>query len=403
MLFVAFVAHATVQVMCRSVRRARPRFHAGTLLRGAAAACEPGTGQTRGALAHGPSPTSAPSRSRALVASIALVALSAGPARAGCDAAALRFERLGPQLWLLRAHAAESTPANGGFTSNLVLARDGARTWLVGSGPTPAFGARVACAVRERFGVAVTDVIDPWPHPELVMGNAAFDGARLWAAAPVAEAMRTQCPRCVARLRERIGVAGDGLDERAVRVPAALPQDAPGRGTIGPWRWQVVARGTDAPATLLRHAPSNVALAHGLLWVGAAPDLRDASLASMREATRTLRGAARRDGVARWVGEQGPPGGVGDLERQQRYWHALQRALDAAIAAGRDDAARPVALPGLARGDVSRHALNWQRAWREREQRWLDAQRAHDGRGADGAAGVPAPRAPESRGEPARR
>lgn len=312
-------------------------------------------------------------------------------ARARCDGAALRFEHVAPQVWLLRAHAGESTPVNGGFTSNLVLVRDGTRTWLVGSGPTPSFGARVACAVRRRFGVAVTDVIDPWPHPELVMGNAAFDGARRWAAAPVAEAMRSQCPRCVARLRARIGSAGEGLDEHAVRVPAALPESAPGRGTIGPWQWQLAWRGPDAPAVWLRHVPTRVTLAPGLLWVGAVPDLRDASLASMREATQALQSAARRAAASRWVGEQGPPAGATAWRRQKQYLDALQRALDAAIAAGRDDAGRPAALREVGANDGPRHALNWQRAWREREQHWLDTH------GAGRTQGEPATRGPTHR------
>ena len=66
-----------------------------------------------------------------------------------------RLLALGPDLWRIEARVADADSD----TAQLVLAADGQRLWLVGSGPTPAFGAALACAVRGGLGQSVTDVL----------------------------------------------------------------------------------------------------------------------------------------------------------------------------------------------------------------------------------------------------
>ncbi|MEY4753526.1 MAG: hypothetical protein RJA44_1201, partial [Pseudomonadota bacterium] len=71
----------------------------------------------------------------------------------------IKLQPLGPGLWLVPGQDGDSQAANRGLISNLLLLADGPRTWLLGSGPSAAFGAALACRVRTELGRRITDVI----------------------------------------------------------------------------------------------------------------------------------------------------------------------------------------------------------------------------------------------------
>lgn len=290
-------------------------------------------------------------------------------AQAGCPAAlVVRFIPLGGGVWWVPAADGESSPANRGNVSNLLVARDGRRLWLVGSGPSPAFGRALACRARQHFGRAVTDVIDSWARAELVLGNAGFPAARLWAHREVAAAMGEQCPHCIERLRERIGPAATDLGEQPARLPARLLDGAQGR--LGPFDWWALPRAAGRITTVWRHRASGVTSAHGLLWFDGPPDGRDAALQTLAESTARLAGKVTAG--TRWIGEQGPPGPADAPLLQAAYWHALLGAAARGVAAG-ELAGDVPDMPGwpAALVDHPRHPLNWQRAWRQAEDRLL--------------------------------
>lgn len=300
----------------------------------------------------------------------------AGPASSGTDAPdcsgpALPWVALAPQVWLVPGEAGEPAPANGGRVANLIVVRDGTRVWLVGSGPSPAVGEALGCMVRRSVGRPVSDIIHPRAQPELVLGSAAFPAARLWAAQPVADAMRRHCPACVQGLRERLGAADASLQHSAVRLPRHLLQGEAGR--LGPFDWRLLPRGGRSPTLVLRHRASGLWIAHGLLWAGAVPVLRDAALHPMLESTRALAGWVGAAGV---VGEQGGRADAAAVARQAAYWEALRSRVQAAVERGALETAASdaLALPEFAAldGHAERHPLNVQRAWREAEQAWLD-------------------------------
>ncbi|WP_157991458.1 hypothetical protein [Caldimonas tepidiphila] len=296
---------------------------------------------------------------------------AASPSTPACTGPALPWAELAPGVWLVPGEGGEPAPGNGGRVANLVVVRQGARVWLLGSGPTPAAGAALACEVRRRLGRPVSDVVNPRAQPELVLGNAAFPGARLWAAEPVARAMRRHCPACVEALAQRIGPAGAALDERAVRLPQRLLRGSAGR--LGPFDWRLLPRGGRSPTLVLRHRASGLWIAHGLLWAGAVPELRDAELAPLREGTRALLALVGPAGV---VGEQGGPAGAAALREHLAYWEALDAKVRAAVERGALESAASdaLALPEFAHLPhyAERHPLNVQRAWRQAEQAWLD-------------------------------
>lgn len=288
------------------------------------------------------------------------------------DAPAL--QRIATGVWRIAAARGEANESNRGVTIQLLLVRDGARLWLVGSGPTPAFGAALDCAVRRTLGRRVTDVINTRAAPELALGNAAFGGARLWALPEVIDAMRTRCEACRERLARRLGATDVSLRPEDIRVP--LRPVAPRRamaGRLGPFDWRKLARAPGERALVLRHRASQIVVAQGLLWADDVPDLRDTRSDSLLASLRTLQ---RLSIGARLVGEQGGVTQPAAIAVNIAYLEALRRAVDAALARGdvQGAAGLGIDLPAFAElpGYAARHPLNVQHVWHELERLSFD-------------------------------
>ena len=308
----------------------------------------------------------------------------------------VRCRRLDRQLQLLEAQDADPSPANGGFTSSLVAVEDGRRLWLVGAGPTP----QAAQGVREALGRPVTDLVFTRPHGPLTLGAAAFGSARRWALGATAAAMARDCGRCRVQLAQALGAeAAASLLPGLVRLPDHRI-DAWGRrsGRLGPFHWLVLPRAATTPVLVLKLAGSRWWLAQGLVWPGSVPDLRGTDAAVIAASWRRLHEAMEPGDLV--IGERGDPGGRGELARHGRYLQVLQRAVDAALAAGHSAgevalegpwAAGPAAggargaqgaqgaqgvlgaqgAPAAQAAQATQHALNVQRVWRTREEAWL--------------------------------
>jgi hypothetical protein len=313
---------------------------------------------------------------RAWRASLAagLLTLAAGPAAAqACPAGAPVLQPLAPGVWRVPADDGDANAANRGQVSNLLVVADGPRLWLLGSGPSPAAGARLACVLRRDLGRDATDVVSPWPRPELVLGVAGLPGApRHWAQADVADAMAARCAGCADRLRARLGAAAAELGPDPIRLPAE--RLAGDQGRLGPFGWWRLDRDPGHPVTVWR-----LVLADGtpLWWSpgllnGSGPaDGRDAHLPGLQAALAALVALVAGDGPrARHLGEQGGVQDAGLPARQQAYWLALAATVRAAQDAGRLESDPAPAWDGLPAGWAAHpwHALNWQRAWREVEQ-----------------------------------
>jgi hypothetical protein len=274
-------------------------------------------------------------------------------------------------LWWVRAERGDADANNRGVVSNLLIVRDGRRVWAVGSGPSPAFGRALGCVVRREIGHAITDVISPWPRPELVLGAAGLPQARHWAHADVAQAMRRQCARCVMRLRQRLGSAAADLGpaKSNVRLPEQWLRGL--HGQLGSLDWWRLQRAPGVPVTVWQVRGRGVLTAHGLLWAGDAPDLRDSRVETMRAATAQL--ALIAGDATTLLGEQGEPARAGELEAHIAYWSALDAEVRNAQSRGDDATTVPTTLPGVdaSRTKGSAHALNWQRAWRHAEDEAL--------------------------------
>jgi hypothetical protein len=274
---------------------------------------------------------------------------------AGADAPVLH--RVGVDVWRIDAARGEPLESNRGVTIQSLLARDGMRLWLVGSGPTPAFGAALACAVKRTLGSAVTD------------------GARVWALPDVIDAMRVRCEACRERLAMRLGAAGASLQPEQVRVPnMPIARRGVSAGRLGPFAWRAFERAPGERVLVLRHRASGLVVAQGLLWAGDVPDLRDTRsdtlLASLRALDRFSRGA-------QLLGEQGGVAGRSAIAAHIAYIEAVRAAVEEMLDRGEVQGATGAGmeLPAFAAlpSYADRHVLNVQHVWRELELRSFDA------------------------------
>lgn len=288
------------------------------------------------------------------------------------------MERLDRGLWLVPAERGLSDAANAGRVSQLMLVRDHERLWLVGSGPSPAFGAALACAIRRDIGRPVTDLVNTRAAPELAMGNIAFGGARRWALADVARAMEQHCETCLQHLAARLGASGRSLEPALIRTPDATVGAAAARhGRLGPFEWLALERAPHERVLVLRLRSRRWVFAQGLLWAGDLPNLAETRSASLLASWRELRRYAR---GARLLGEQGGIGQASDLDRHMAYLDALRAAVREHLSRADVDGAAGfgVDLPAYSAlpGYPVLHPLNLQRVWRELEPEMFAPARA---------------------------
>lgn len=316
------------------------------------------------------------------------------PARAVCEAQSttrtgpvVSIEAVAPDVWRVPVAGEESNPGNGGWVTQPVLVRDGTRLWLIGSGPTPAQGLRLRCAIERVLRRRVTDIVNTRAHPELALANVAFAGARVWALADVAHAMQEHCPRCLARLQQRIAppdrtTGDDSLRGAAIRLPdhllggepaAGKPDDSSGQ--LGPFRWWAFERAPGQRTLVLAHRPSGWIVAQGLVWPGGVPNLRETSIAPLMDSLRRLSALARSGhyGTAGVLGEQGKSGTAADIDRHLGYLTQLEQLTREALERGEAEGSTAIDMPAFANapGHAEYHALNRQRVWRELEEAWF--------------------------------
>jgi hypothetical protein len=307
----------------------------------------------------------------------AACATADGPTQPACPGPALNLQQLAPGVWRVPGLAGEADAANRGVVSNLLVVRDGARVWLLGAGPSPAVGRALGCQLKARTGWVVSDVIAPWPRPELVLGQSAFPAARLWAHDDVAAAMKERCPRCVARMRLRLAERAEDLGPDPIRSPTH--RMAGDSGQLGPFLWWRLRRAEATAVTVFRLRTQPLWTAHGLLWGDGPPDLRDAEPPVMATAFGQLAQWARRDGsAARWVPEQGPLLAADAPRQHADYLAGLGAAVRAAQQRGALETDPPARWPGAepVMFEGLRHDLNWQRAWHLMEDSSFEAPQA---------------------------
>jgi hypothetical protein len=301
-------------------------------------------------------------------------------ASAACPGPAPAWQRLSDTAWLVPGQLEEANASNRGQVLNQVLVQDGKRLWLVGAGATPAAARALGCHIEARFGQAVTDVVVPWARGEHALGLAGWPGTRTWAHAQVVISMRAQCVTCLKTLRDRLGEAAVDLGPSPIRLPQQHLHGE--RGRLGPWQWWALPRekagmGKRGSVALVMHL-SGTPLWLAPPWLGhdgAPPDARGADVALLLAGAQRLQSWARANAGSQWLAEQGGTADASAAQRVLRYWQAMDSSIDAALARG-ELPNTPLPLVDAA-GSLKawqqhpQHALNWQRAWRQAEDRLL--------------------------------
>ena len=301
------------------------------------------------------------------------------PATLAAKAQPLHWQALSAGLHLLGAHVGDASPENRGFVAHLLLAVEPRTLWLVGSGPSPVFGAAVRASLERRWPGRAIELISPWAHPETVLGVAGLRPARHWAHGAVAEQMAQRCEGCLQRLAQRMGPAA--VDLQSEGAPTGSPIRLPDpdrrlsglRGRLGPFEWWCLPRAADVTVTLWRSAASGLVFAPGLVATDGPPDGRDGDVEALKSSLQLLQADAKWSGSLRWLGQQGRMAGAESLGHTARYWQGLDEAAVLGLERGDDGFQAPESLPGVPPAWCRQplHALNWQRVWRQAESRWL--------------------------------
>lgn len=279
----------------------------------------------------------------------------------------LQLERVSRHVWRVAAARGEPGPGNGGRVSQLVVVEDGPRLWLLGAGPTPAFGRQLDALLHQQFGRGATDLVITRASPTLALGSAGMAAERAWALDDVARAMAQRCTPCLQHLRQQLGGVDESLHPALIRIPTQwLHLNAGAFARLGPFTAWALPRAAGDRALVLRHAEDRVMVAQGLLWIAGVPDLRDTDSSMMLASLQRLR---RLSAACQVLGEQGDVGRVRDIDRHLDYLAHLHQTIDCAQAQGRNEAEPAMLWPGFTpQGEDARlHAMNWQRVWRERE------------------------------------
>ncbi len=290
----------------------------------------------------------------------------------------MEFKPLSPRLWWVAGAPGEADANNRGHVANLLVGQSGGRLWVIGSGPSPVFGANLNCHLRSLTGQGVTDVISAWPSPESVSGVTGLGTAQHWGHEDVAQAMQQRCAGCIERLAHRMGVAAADLGANPIQLPQHRFSGTQGR--LGPWRWWRLWRGAGLPVTVWQWQNSPVRFAPGLLWDGTAPSGWDTEAAALAQASLAL-AQTPTDLVStgsglQWLGEQGGLMHPSAPKQHAHYWTELERLVQEAIDRGDDPSTPPALIQG--QEAISRspaHALNWQRTWRQLEEGSLQRSR----------------------------
>ncbi len=284
-----------------------------------------------------------------------------------------------PNVWVWPGDLADAHPGNQGRVStSVVLLRPGTAppgstptVTVVDPGPNLKAGQALAQAIRCRWGVSVTQVINTHAHAENVLANGALAPAGsavpVLATATTAQTMAARCPDCLRSLTQAVGA--EAMQDTQIVLPnATLHPGQPLPLTDRTWLVDEARHAHTQSDLLLWQPELKLLIAGGLVYRQRLPELAQGEL---------LNWVATLDRLARWqpqhvIGTQA--GDAQDLTHTRHYLCDLASAVWQAMELGLSPSeAHTIALPRYAAwaGYAERQSFNAQRAWRELEPRWM--------------------------------
>lgn len=303
-----------------------------------------------------------------------LLALLAGAWLVSLPASAHEAQRIAPGVYVLPGVLAEPDAKNAGRVVNtgFIVGRRG--VVVIDSGANLRQGKAILAAIRQVTRRPVILLIDTHPHPQNVLGNAAFARRRIpiLATAMTAEKMNERCPRCLEHLTASVGaeaMAGSEIVLPQQRITAETTVD------LGDRRVRVIPTGwghSEGDLVVLDE-PSGVLFTADLVYAGQIPHLSEARIEGWLKALDLLLTLPARQVVP----GRGPLGTPQAIEDFRRYLATLYACVVADYRAGRtlDETLNRLDLSEFHnwQGYAERHPLNIQHVWYEIERNDFDA------------------------------
>lgn len=284
-------------------------------------------------------------------------------------AGALDAVMLAPGAWVIPGLLAESNAENRGRVANIgILAgEDGAI--VIDSGASRLHGEELLAVAERLAGKPVRLLINTHPHPQNVLGNAAFAarGIPILASAQTRAMMAERCPRCLAALTEAIGAPA--MAGTTIVLPELTVTVSETRAVAGRRLRLILAGHAHSEGDLgVLDLDSGVLFSGDLVYRGQLPHMAESRIEGWLAALAAL----RREPAAMLVPGRGAPGALADLEPLAAYLAGLRERVAAAYAAGLslDETLERAAMPDFAtwEGYAARHARNVQHVYFELER-----------------------------------
>lgn len=268
---------------------------------------------------------------------------------------------------------AEANAGNRGRVVNIGIIAGTEGAIVVDSGASRLQGEEILAAAQRLAGKPVRLLINTHPHPQNVLGNAAFAalGIPILASEQTRARMAERCPRCLASIAEAVGsevMAGTAIVLPDLTLAATETRNVAGRRL----RLLVPGHAHSEGDLAVHDLDSGVLFSSDLVYRGQVPHLAEARIDGWLGALDVLRREP-----ARWlVPGRGAPGTLHDLEPFAEYLGSLRAHVAAAYAQGLslDEALERAVLRDFAtwEGYASRHARNVQHVYFELERAELD-------------------------------
>lgn len=282
---------------------------------------------------------------------------------------ALEAQRVAPGVYVIPGIVGDPSPENRGRVVNtsFIVGRTG--VIVIDSGANTHQGQAILATIRRVTRKPVKLLINTHPHPQNVLGNAAFAerGIAILATAVTAEKMNERCPRCLENLTASVGVEGM-RDTRIVLPQQTLDTDT--TLTAGGRRLRLIPTGwghSEGDLAVL-DSKTGVLFTADLVYAGQIPHFFEARVDGWLAALDTLAALP----VRTVVPGRGPIGPPAQIATMRRYVQQLRDTVTTAYRAGRtlDETLTHADFPEFRnwQGYATRHPLNVQHVWYEVER-----------------------------------
>lgn len=271
---------------------------------------------------------------------------------------------IAPGVYVIAGTVADAGPGNYGRVVNTAFLIGAQGVVVLDSGANHRHGEAILAAIRRVTRKPVTHLINTHPHPQNVLGNAAFAqrGVPILASMATRDKMSERCPRCLKTLSETVGAAA--MQGTQIHLPNQTVTHKERLTLAGrSLRFFQFGHGHTEGDLVVLDVATGTLFAGDLVYSGQIPHLNEANVRGWRSALNEMRSLP----FSLLVPGRGPVGDVVAATTMQRYFDQLHDRVAAAYAAGlsADETIAHADLPEFSgwQGYAVRHGVNVQRIY----------------------------------------